>query len=76
MDNVAASSDDQVNKAEDSVKVQHELDKPSNDWANLSKDHKLYQFAQALAGDHGILKTAGYSEMYGVELVAPAEEYV
>ncbi|KAF2717084.1 CRAL/TRIO domain-containing protein [Polychaeton citri CBS 116435] len=40
------------------------------DWANLDPSHPLAKFAEALPG---ILETAGYSEMYGVELKAAAE---
>ncbi|EME41356.1 hypothetical protein DOTSEDRAFT_73691 [Dothistroma septosporum NZE10] len=41
------------------------------DWSDLPKEHKLAQFA---AGLSSILETAGYNEMYGVELIAPSTD--
>lgn len=45
-------------------------DKGGSTWANLSKEHNLSKFLADLAG---VIKTAGYDEMYGVTLVPPAE---
>ncbi|SMQ48986.1 unnamed protein product [Zymoseptoria tritici ST99CH_3D7] len=69
----AGSTADQANTAENNTTNEKKPEEPKSEWANLSKDHKLYQFAQALAGEDGILHTAGHNEMYGVELVAPSE---
>lgn len=42
------------------------------DWTNLPKEHLLAQFTAELPR---ILESAGYNEMYGVQLEAPTPGY-
>ncbi|KAF2167660.1 hypothetical protein M409DRAFT_65798 [Zasmidium cellare ATCC 36951] len=47
------------------------MDQLNKDWTNLPKEHNLSKFSAALKD---IIEKVGYSEMYGVELVAPSTE--
>lgn len=71
MANVVLDSVNQVTNEDINRKVQVKMDKINSDWANLPKEHNLSKFSAALKD---ILAKAGYNEMYGVELIAPAEE--
>ena len=49
------------------------IKKSGSDWDNLPEGHALLKMSAKL-GD--LIAEAGYSEMYGVELSAPVQEYV
>lgn len=69
----ALSAVNQSNAAEDNARLQRQLDKMAADWTNLPKEHNLSKFQDALPA---ILESAGYAEMYGVELKTRQGEYV
>ncbi|TIA17079.1 phosphatidylinositol transfer protein SFH5 [Aureobasidium pullulans] len=72
MDSSLLSSDaNRVNAAELNAKVNAAVLKSGSDWDNLPEGHVLLRFSAEL-GD--IIKEAGYSEMYGIELSAPTAE--
>lgn len=60
----------QASAADEQRTLQRRLKAMNSDWTNLPEGHKLKKFQDALAG---ILRDVGHSEMYGVDLVAPAE---
>ncbi|THY33502.1 phosphatidylinositol transfer protein SFH5 [Aureobasidium pullulans] len=60
-----------VNAAELNAKVNAAVLKSGSDWDDLPEGHVLLRFSAEL-GD--IIKEAGYSEMYGIELSAPTAE--
>lgn len=59
-----------ANSADIEAKVQKAAMKMAGDWSELPEGHVLLKMSAALPE---ILKETGYAEMYGVELVAPAE---
>jgi hypothetical protein len=63
----------EVNAAELNAKVDAAIKKSGSDWDNLPEGHTLLKLSAKL-GD--LIAEAGYSEMYGVELSAPVEEYI
>ncbi|THX91090.1 phosphatidylinositol transfer protein SFH5 [Aureobasidium pullulans] len=72
MDSSLLSSDaNRVNAAELNAKVNAAVLKSGSDWDDLPEGHVLLRFSAEL-GD--IIKEAGYSEMYGIELSAPTAE--
>ncbi|KAG2167236.1 hypothetical protein JADG_006975 [Aureobasidium aubasidani] len=72
MDSSLLSSDaNRVNAAELNAKVNVAVLKSGSDWDDLPEGHVLLRFSAKL-GD--IIKEAGYSEMYGIELSAPTAE--
>lgn len=71
--NVVFDNVNQVTSEETNRKVQHKMAQLTSDWTNLPEEHNLTKFSSSLKE---ILESAGYNEMYGVELVAPLEEYV
>ncbi|KAI4730686.1 phosphatidylinositol transfer protein SFH5 [Aureobasidium sp. EXF-10728] len=61
----------EVNAAELNAKVDAAIKKSGSDWDNLPEGHALLKMSARLGE---LIKEAGYSEMYGVELSAPTEE--
>lgn len=60
-----------VNNVELNLKVDAAIQKSGSDWDNLPEGHALLKMSAKLGE---LMQEAGYSEMYGVELSAPAEE--
>jgi hypothetical protein len=62
----------EVNAAELNAKIDAAIKKSGSDWNNLPEGHALLKMSAKLGE---LIAEAGYSEMYGVELSAPVEEY-
>ncbi|KAI5272007.1 phosphatidylinositol transfer protein SFH5 [Aureobasidium subglaciale] len=71
MNSSLLSSDaNRVNAAELNTKIDEAKLKHGSDWDNLPEGHVLIRMSAALVE---VIKEAGYSEMYGVELCPPTE---
>jgi hypothetical protein len=67
-----AHTSPEVNAAELNAKIDAAIKKSGSDWNNLPEGHALLKMSAKLGE---LIAEAGYSEMYGVNLSAPIEEY-